>query len=102
MDAFRDEQKFLTEFDLIVSGDSIYEKIKSAEKYGTEKEGLEKRFDSIELFYQQKILRMGKMNEGLNIAKILDKIAQSREYLNKNVNPRLIWENILLTKGIDD
>ena len=102
MDTFRDEQKFLTEFDLIISGDSIYEKVKSAEKYGTEKEVLEKRFDSMELFYQQRILRMEKMNEGLKIIEILDKIAQSREYLNKNVNPRLVWENIVLTKGIDD
>jgi DNA polymerase-3 subunit delta' len=102
IDSFHNDQDFLKEFDLIVSEGSIYEKIRYAEKNGSEKEATENRFDVIELYYQQRILRTEEMDQGLKIAQILDKIAQSREFLNKNVNPRLVWENILLARGSDD
>lgn len=102
MDSFRNDQDFLKEFDLMVSEGSIYEKIRYAEKNGAEREATEKRFDAIELYYQQRIIGLEKINQGLKTTQILDKIAQSREFLNKNVNPRLVWENILLARGSDD
>lgn len=85
---------FLNEFDLAISSEKIWEKLKLAEKIAKKKEDVPLYLDLLESFYERK-LKFDE-NDQLKISTILDKLTMTRELLSKNVNQKLVFEALLL------
>ena len=99
---FSSSKDFFADFISALDNDSYVAKIQAGEKFSQNSDLAEKYLDTLESNLHRQLYRLDNNAEGLKIVGLLDKIAKSREYLLKNVNPRLVWESILFTKGSND
>lgn len=89
--------KFLKDFLIAASSKSYADRLMTAEKLAEQKDEIWEQLGYIENYYYTKIeSRITDKKELLKIARQLDKIARSKEYILKNVNLRLTLESLLL------
>ncbi len=88
---------FLRQFLTVLSKKSYAEAILLAGSLAEEKESLIEHLNFLENYFQAKLSsRQLGDEESLKIVAITGKIAQSKEYIQKNVNPKLALESLLL------
>lgn len=89
---------FLAELTETLSGVSLVKRLLLAENLAEQKNEIWEKLGFVENYYQRKIETQSlDQKELLKITHFLDKIAQSKDFIKKNVNPRLVVESLMLT-----
>ena len=87
----KENEEYLKKMDWNLFESRLHEKILFAESFDRKKEDLGGGLDLLEVYYESKL----KSEDTLKYCIILDKIAKSKDRLNRNGNARMIIESLL-------